>query len=110
VIGSDVGADRFALGRRDPHQYFPDPDALRDDQQCIERRRTAPARRRAAEAAAANVDLLNWHAFDRAIRQATISRALRSNPPQVPRLPAAADRPHRNSLRDELARRLVSAS
>jgi NTE family protein len=59
----------------------------------------------------ANVDLLNWHAFDRAIQAGyDFARLALESLPQLPRLPAAADRPQRNSLRDELARRLVSAS
>ncbi len=51
LIGSDVSADRFVLGRR-AHQYLSDPDARRYDQQCLERGGAARACRRAVEAAA----------------------------------------------------------
>jgi NTE family protein len=59
----------------------------------------------------ANVDLLNWHAFDRAIEAGYeyARRALESLP-AVPRLaPAAGDRTSRSSLVAELERRLAAS-
>jgi NTE family protein len=57
----------------------------------------------------ANVDLLNWHAFDRAIQAGYLyARLALENLPQVRRLPAPVDRPQRNSLAVELARRLAA--
>jgi NTE family protein len=55
----------------------------------------------------ANVDLLHWHAFDRAIEAGySYARSALESLPQVPRLPAAVDRPQRSSLAAELERRL----
>jgi NTE family protein len=55
----------------------------------------------------ANVDLLNWHAFDRAIQAGyDYARAEIEALPAMPRLPAATHRAPRNSLAAELERRL----
>jgi predicted acylesterase/phospholipase RssA len=55
----------------------------------------------------ANVDLLHWHAFDRAIEAGyTYARSVLESLRDIPRLPAAADRPQRSSLTAELERRL----
>jgi predicted acylesterase/phospholipase RssA len=56
-----------------------------------------------------NVDLLNWHAFDRAIQAGyDYARATLGALPGIPRLPAAADPTSRNSLAAELERRLAT--
>ena len=112
VIGSDVGADRFALGRRGRRinifQILMHSGMINSASSAAEQRGLADV---LLKPPLANVDLLNWHAFDRAIQAGyDFARLALESLPQVPRLPAAADRPHRNSLRDELARRLVSAS
>jgi NTE family protein len=112
VIGSDVGADRFALGHRGRRinifQILMHSGMINSASSAAEQRGLADV---LLKPPLANVDLLNWHAFDRAIQAGyDFVRLALESLPQVPRLPAAADRPHRNSLRDELARRLVSAS
>jgi NTE family protein len=112
VIGSDVGADRFALGRRGRRinifQILMHSGMINSASSAAEQRGLADV---LLKPPLANVDLLNWHAFDRAIQAGyDFARLALESLPQVPRLPVAADRPHRNSLRDELARRLVSAS
>jgi NTE family protein len=112
VIGSDVGADRFALGRRGRRinifQILMHSGMINSASSAAEQRGLADV---LLKPPLANVDLLNWHAFDRAIQAGyDFARLALESLPQVPRLPAAADRPHRNSLRDELARRLVPAS
>ena len=58
----------------------------------------------------ANVDLLNWQAFDRAIQAGyDYARAALETLPIIPRLtPAPAGRTPRNSLAAELERRLAS--
>jgi predicted acylesterase/phospholipase RssA len=56
-----------------------------------------------------NVDLLNWRAFDRVIQAGyDYARATLDALPAIPRLPAPADPASRNSLAEELARRLAS--
>jgi NTE family protein len=112
VIGSDVGADRFALGRRGRRinifQILMHSGMINSASSAAEQRRLADV---LLKPPLANVDLLNWHAFDRAIQAGyDFARLALESLPQVPRLPVATDRPHRNSLRDELAKRLVSAS
>jgi NTE family protein len=58
----------------------------------------------------ANVDLLNWHAFDRAIEAGyDYARQALESLPAVPRLtPAAGGRGSRSSLVAELERRLAA--
>ena len=112
VIGSDVGADRFALGRRGRRinifQILMHAGMINSASSAAEQRGLADV---LLKPPLANVDLLNWHAFDRAIQAGyDFARLALESLPQLPRLPAAADRPHRSSLHDELARRLVSAS
>ena len=59
----------------------------------------------------ANVDLLNWHAFDRAIQAGyDYARRVLETLPDLPRLPAAAVRTARSSLAAELERRLAAAT
>jgi NTE family protein len=107
VIGSDVGADRFALGRRrriNIFQILMHSGMINSASSAAEQRRLADV---LLKPPLANVDLLNWQAFDRAIQAGYLyARLALESLPQVPRLPAAADRPHRNSLRDELEKRL----
>ena len=112
VIGSDVGADRFALGRRGRRinifQILMHAGMINSASSAAEQRGLADV---LLKPPLANVDLLNWHAFDRAIQAGyDFARLALESLPQLPRLAAAADRPHRSSLHDELARRLVSAS
>ena len=59
----------------------------------------------------ANVDLLNWQAFDRAIQAGYdyARRALEALP-ALPRLPPAAGRMARSSLEAELERRLAATT
>ena len=60
----------------------------------------------------ANVDLLNWQAFDRAIQAGyDYARLTLEGLPDVPRLtPVTNDRPARSSLIAELERRMAAAS
>jgi len=59
----------------------------------------------------ANVDLLNWQAFDRAIQAGyDYARSALDSLPLIPRLPAVAERPQRSSLVAELERRLAAAT
>jgi NTE family protein len=108
VIGSDVGADRFALGRRGRRinifQILMRSGMINSASSETEQRRLADV---LLKPPLANVDLLNWQAFDRAIQAGyDYARLALESLPQVPRLAAAADRPHRNSLRDALEKRL----
>jgi NTE family protein len=108
VIGSDVGADRFALGGRrriNILQILMHAGMINSASSAAEQRRLADV---LFKPPLANVDLLNWHAFDRAIQAGySYTRLALESLPQLPRLTAAADRPHRNSLRDELEKRLA---
>jgi NTE family protein len=108
VIGSDVGADRFALGRRGRRinifQILMHSGMINSASSETEQRRLADV---LLKPPLANVDLLNWQAFDRTIQAGYLyARLALETLPQVPRLPAAADRPHRNSLHDALEKRL----
>ena len=109
VIGSDVGADRFALGRRGRQRINIFQILMHSGM--INTASSAATQRELADILLkpplANVDLLNWRAFDRAIQAGyeyakTALEAL----PAIPRLPAATQRAPRNSLAAELERRL----
>jgi predicted acylesterase/phospholipase RssA len=59
----------------------------------------------------ANIDLLNWHAFDRAIQAGyDYARSALEQLPVLPRLPVPAGRIARNSLAAELERRLAATN
>jgi NTE family protein len=108
VIGSDVGADRFALGRRGRRinifQILMRSGMINSASSETEQRRLADV---LLKPPLANVDLLNWQAFDRAIQAGyDYARLALESLPQVPRLAAAGARPQRNSLRDALEKRL----
>jgi NTE family protein len=113
VIGSDVGADRFALGSgRQRINIF----QILMHSGMINTASSAAAQRELAHVLLkpplANVDLLNWRAFDRAIQAGyDYARQALEELPAIPRLPAPTDRlAPRNSLAAELARRLAAAA
>jgi NTE family protein len=111
VIGSDVGADRFALGhgRRGINIF-----QILMHSGMINSASSAAAQRELADVLLkpplANVDLLNWRAFDRAIQAGyDYARAALETLPAIPRLtPAVPERTARNSLAAELERRLAA--
>jgi NTE family protein len=109
VIGSDVGADRFALGRRGERRINIFQILMRSGM--INTASGAATQRELADVLLkpplANVDLLNWRAFDRAIEAGyDHAKAALETLPAIPRLPAANPRAPRNSLAAELERRL----
>jgi NTE family protein len=109
VIGSDVSADRFVLGRNGTRrinifQILMHAGMVNSVTSAADQRRLADV---LLKPPLANVDLLHWHAFDRAIEAGySYARSALESLPQVPRLPAAVDRPQRSSLAAELERRL----
>jgi NTE family protein len=112
VIGSDVGADRFVLGRGGKRRINIIQILMHSGM--VNNASSVAAQRELADVLLkpplANVDLLNWHAFDRAIETGYdyAKQALESLP-ALPRLtPAAGDRASRNSLVAELERRLAA--
>jgi NTE family protein len=111
VIGSDVGADRFALGRRGKRginifQILMHSGMVNGASSAAIQRELADV---LLKPPLANVDLLNWRAFDRAIQAGyDYARAALEALPAIPRLPAAADRTPRNSLASELEKRLAA--
>jgi len=111
VIGSDVGADRFALargGRRSINivQILMHAGMVNGASSAAAQRELADV---LLKPPLANVDLLNWRAFDRAIQAGyDYARATLEALPAIPRLAAAADRTSRNSLAAELQRRLAA--
>jgi NTE family protein len=110
VIGSDVGADRFALGgakrRINIFQILMHAGMVNNASSAETQRQLADV---LLKPPLANVDLLNWRAFDRAI-QAGYDYAQQAIAalPALPRLPAAAARPARSSLVAEMERRLAA--
>jgi NTE family protein len=112
VIGSDVGADRFVLGRGGKRRINIIQILMHSGM--VNNASSVAAQRELADVLLkpplANVDLLNWHAFDRAIEAGYdyARRALESLP-AVPRLnPAAGGRSSRSSSVAELERRLAA--
>jgi NTE family protein len=112
VIGSDVGADRFVLGRGGKRRINIIQILMHSGM--VNTASSAAAQRELADVLLkpplANVDLLNWHAFDRAIEAGYdyAKQALESLP-TIPRLtPATGDRGSRSSLVAELERRLAA--
>jgi NTE family protein len=109
VIGSDVSADRFALGRSGERsinifQILMHAGMVNSASSAAVQRELADV---LLKPPLANVDLLNWRAFDRAIQAGyDYARATLEALPAIPRLPAVADRTPRNSLATELERRL----
>jgi NTE family protein len=112
VIGSDVGADRFALGGRGGRRINIFQILMHAGM--VNNASSAEAQRQLADVLLkpplANIDLLNWRAFDRAI-QAGYDYAHQAIEalPAIPRLPAAADRLARSSLVAEMERRLAAS-
>jgi NTE family protein len=109
VIGSDVGADRLALGQRGGRRINIFQILMRSGM--INTASSAATQRELADVLLkpplANVDLLNWRAFDRAIQAGyEYAKAALEALPAIPRLPAATPRMSRNSLAAELERRL----
>jgi NTE family protein len=111
VIGSDVGADRFALGGRGRRRINIFQILMHAGM--VNNATSAEAQRQLADVLLkpplANVDLLNWRAFERAIQAGYdyAHHALEALP-AIPRLPAAAGRPARSSLVAEMERRLAA--
>jgi len=112
VIGSDVGADRFALGRGGKRRINIIQILMHSGM--VNTASSAAAQRELADVLLkpplANVDLLNWKAFDRAIEAGyDYARQALESLPAVPRLnPAAGERGSRSSLVAELERRLAA--
>jgi NTE family protein len=111
VIGSDVGADRVALGQRGKRRINIFQILMRSGM--INTASSAATQRELADVLLkpplANVDLLNWRAFDRAIQAGyEYAKGALDALPAMPRLPAATPRAPRNSLAAELERRLKS--
>jgi NTE family protein len=111
VIGSDVGVDRFAPDRRGQRRINIFQILMHSGM--INSTSSAAAQRELADVLLkpplANVDLLNWRAFDRAIQAGyDYARDALEALPALPRLPAAADRTARNSLAAELEKRLAA--
>jgi NTE family protein len=110
VVGSDVSADPFALGRRGSRRINIFQILMHSG--LVNSAASAAAQRELADVLLkpplANVDLLNWRAFDRAIRAGyEYARTALEALPSIPRLPDPPGRTLRNSLAAELARRLA---
>jgi NTE family protein len=113
VIGSDVGADRLAVprgGKRGMNIF-----QILMHAGMINGATGAAVQRELADVLLkpplANVDLLNWQAFDRAIQAGyDYARGALEALPALPRLPAAAGRMARSSLEAELERRLAATT
>ena len=114
VIGSDAGADRFALGRGSKRRINIFQILMHSGM--VNTATSAAAQRELADVLLkpplANVDLLNWHAFDRAIQAGyDYARQALESLPAIPRLaPATTQRAPRNSLAAELERRLAAST
>jgi NTE family protein len=112
VIGCDVGADRFALGRHGRRRINIFQILMHSGM--INSASSAAAQRELADVLLkpplGNVDLLNWRAFDRVIQAGyDYARTALESLPAIPRLtPAPAERTARNSLAAELERRLAA--
>jgi NTE family protein len=111
VIGSDVSADRFALGRGGARRINILQILMHSG--LVNSAASAAAQRELADVLLkpplANVDLLNWRAFDRAIRAGyDYARTALETLPSIPRLPDPPGRTQRNSFAAELARRLAA--
>ena len=110
VIGCDVSADRFALGRGDKRRINIFQILMHSGM--VNSASSAAMQRERADVLMkpplANVDLLNWRAFDRAIQAGyDYARLALEGLPAIPRLPAPIERARPNSLAAELARRMA---
>jgi NTE family protein len=108
VIGCDVGADRFALRQHGKRRINIFQILMHSGM--VNSVSSAAAQRELADVLLkpplANVDLLNWRAFDRAIQAGyDYARVALEALPAIPRLPAAPRCAPRNSLAAELERR-----
>jgi NTE family protein len=114
VIGCDVGADRLALGRTGKQRLNIVQILMHTGM--INSAASAKAQRELADVLLkpplANVDLLNWQAFDRAIQAGyDYARIALEELTVVPRLtPPASAPPRRSSLAVELERRIAAAA
>jgi NTE family protein len=111
VIGCDVGVDRFAQGRRGRRSINIFQILMHSGM--VNSASSAALQRELADVLLkpplANVDLLNWRAFDRAIQAGyDYARAALEALPAIPRLSVAPDRTPHNSLAAELERRLAA--
>ncbi len=111
VIGSDVGADRLALGRRGKRainifQILMHAGMINSASSAATQRERADV---LLKPPLGNVDLLNWRAFDRVIQAGyDYARLALEGLPDIPRLQSADGRSQRNSLTAELQRRLAA--
>ncbi|HWX36888.1 MAG TPA: patatin-like phospholipase family protein [Steroidobacteraceae bacterium] len=113
VIGCDVGADHYALGRRGKRRINIFQVLMHSGM--INSASSAAAQRALADVLLkpplVNIDLLNWRAFDRAIQAGyDYAKPLLETLPDIPRLPAVTHRASRNSLAVELQRRLAAST
>jgi NTE family protein len=111
VIGCDVGVDRFAPGRRGRRSINIFQILMHSGM--INSASSEALQRELADVLLkpplANVDLLNWRAFDRAIQAGyDYARGALEALPAIPRLPVAPDRTAHNSLAAELQRRMAA--
>jgi NTE family protein len=113
VIGCDVGADHFALGRRGKRRINIFQVLMHSGM--VNSASSAAAQRALADVLLkpplVNIDLLNWRAFDRAIKAGyDYARLTLETLPDIPRLAAATHRVAGNSLAAELQRRLAAST
>jgi len=113
VIGCDVGADHYALGRRGKRSINIFQVLMHSGM--VNSASSAAAQRALADVLLKpplkNIDLLNWRAFDRAIQAGyDYAKPLLETLPDIPRLPAVTHRASRNSLAAELQRRLAAST
>jgi NTE family protein len=115
VIGCDVGADHYALGRRGKRRINIFQVLMRSGM--VNSASSAAALRALADVLLkpplVNIDLLNWRAFDRAIQAGyDYAMPLLATLPDIPRLATATAtvRGGRNSLAAELQRRLAAST
>jgi NTE family protein len=108
VIGSDVGADRnFGESRVNIFQILMHAGMVNNVSSSLAQRELADV---LLKPPLANVDLLNWQAFDRAIQAGyDYARTMLDELPSIPRLtPPVAAEPKSNSLAAELHKRLAA--
>jgi NTE family protein len=113
VIGCDVSADHYALGRRGKRRMNIFQVLMHSGM--INSASSAAAQRALADVLLkpplVNIDLLNWRAFDRAILTGyDYAKQILETLPDIPRLAVATRRDSRNSLAAELQRRLAAST
>ena len=114
VIGCDVGADHYALGRRGKRRINIFQVLMHSGM--VNSASSAAAQRALADVLLkpplVNIDLLNWRAFDRAIQAGyDYAKSVLETLPDLPRLAVATARSgHNNSLAAELQRRLAAST